>query len=55
MGRDDNGYWRVVIEDKLRDGEGEDLLCQVRVTVAHESNHLLHTMPCYGPSSKSQI
>ena len=31
MGRDDFGYYRVRIEDELRDGEEEDIITQVRL------------------------
>lgn len=30
LGRDDLGYWRLVIQDKLRKGEAKDDLGQVR-------------------------
>lgn len=29
LGKDDFGYYRVYIEDELRDGEEEDLITQV--------------------------
>lgn len=33
MGRDDFGYYRVRIDDELRDGEEEDIITQVRFSV----------------------
>jgi 1,4-alpha-glucan branching enzyme len=32
LGRDDFGYYRVRIDDVLRDGEEEDLITQVRLS-----------------------
>ena len=48
MGKDDNGYWRVVIEDKLREGEEEDLLGQVCLMDSYLHSFMVQIYPPSG-------